>query len=131
MHGPDGIASIHALQMHGCCAGWGAVRNTAKVKEGSTVAVFGLGVIGLAVIEVRPAFVPGIPLRWIPSIAACTCLPPFHCQVMAVRAFAVRKYMSHQQRAMSAGGEAGWRTAHLWHRHQPGEVRARKEVGRR
>ncbi len=33
-------------------AGWGAVENTAKVKKGSTVAVFGVGVIGLAVIEV-------------------------------------------------------------------------------
>ena len=34
-------------------AGYGAVTKTAKVKAGSTVAVFGLGVIGLAVIEVR------------------------------------------------------------------------------
>ena len=33
-------------------AGYGAVTKTAKVKAGSTVAVFGLGVIGLAVIEV-------------------------------------------------------------------------------
>ena len=32
--------------------GWGAVTKTAKVKAGSTVAVFGLGVIGLAVVEV-------------------------------------------------------------------------------
>ena len=46
---------MHALHLtYGCSVGWGAVRNTAKVKEGSTVAVFGLGVIGLAVIEVRP-----------------------------------------------------------------------------
>ena len=42
-----------------CCVGWGAVKKTAKVKEGSTVAVFGLGVIGLAVIEVRYLFQPG------------------------------------------------------------------------
>lgn len=35
-----------------CGAGWGAVENTAKVTKGSTVAVFGAGVIGLAVIEV-------------------------------------------------------------------------------
>lgn len=39
--------------MAACGAGWGAVTKTAKVKAGSTVAVFGLGVIGLAVIEVR------------------------------------------------------------------------------
>lgn len=32
-------------------AGWGAVYNTAKVKPGTTVAVFGLGAVGLAVIE--------------------------------------------------------------------------------
>ena len=37
----------------GCCVttGLGAVHNTAKVKEGDTVAVFGLGGIGLAVIQ--------------------------------------------------------------------------------
>ena len=46
-------------------AGWGAVRNTAKVKEGSTVAVFGLGVIGLAVIEVRSVCLPGCSLWFI------------------------------------------------------------------
>ena len=32
-------------------AGWGAVYNTAEVKLGSSVAVFGLGAVGLAVIE--------------------------------------------------------------------------------
>ena len=31
--------------------GWGAVYNTAKVQPGTTVAVFGLGAVGLAVIE--------------------------------------------------------------------------------
>lgn len=31
--------------------GWGAVFNTAKVHKGSSVAVFGLGAVGLAVIE--------------------------------------------------------------------------------
>ena len=35
----------------GVSTGWGAVFNTAKVEAGSTVAVFGLGAIGLAVIE--------------------------------------------------------------------------------
>jgi len=53
--------SMHDL-LYGCCAGWGAVRNTAKVKEGSTVAVFGLGVIGLAVIEVCHVFLPGFAM---------------------------------------------------------------------
>ena len=38
------------------------MRNTAKVKEGSTVAVFGLGVIGLAVIEARPVHLPDMLL---------------------------------------------------------------------
>ena len=45
-------------------AGWGAVRKTAKVKEGSTVAVFGLGVIGLAVVEVHSAPSPARLLLW-------------------------------------------------------------------
>ena len=31
--------------------GWGAVENTAQVEAGSTVAVFGMGAVGLAVIE--------------------------------------------------------------------------------
>ena len=35
----------------GVSTGWGAVFNTAKVESGSTVAVFGLGAVGLAVIE--------------------------------------------------------------------------------
>lgn len=35
----------------GISTGWGAVFNTAKVTPGSSVAVFGLGAVGLAVIE--------------------------------------------------------------------------------
>lgn len=35
----------------GISTGWGAVYNTAKVHEGSSVAVFGLGAVGLAVVE--------------------------------------------------------------------------------
>lgn len=35
----------------GVSTGWGAVFNTAKVQPGSSVAVFGLGAVGLAVIE--------------------------------------------------------------------------------
>jgi len=35
----------------GVATGWGAVLNTAQVEDGSTVAVFGLGAVGLACIE--------------------------------------------------------------------------------
>ena len=35
----------------GISTGWGAVWNTAQVEEGATAAVFGLGAVGLAVIE--------------------------------------------------------------------------------
>lgn len=35
----------------GVSTGWGAVFNTAKVQPGSSVAVFGIGAVGLAVIE--------------------------------------------------------------------------------
>ena len=35
----------------GVSTGWGAVFNTAKVEPGSTIAVFGVGAVGLAVIE--------------------------------------------------------------------------------
>jgi len=40
-----------ALLGCGITTGWGAVFNTAKVEKDSTVAVFGLGAVGLAVIE--------------------------------------------------------------------------------
>eukprot|EP01025_Chloroclados_australasicus_P028637 TRINITY_DN28385_c0_g1_i1.p1 TRINITY_DN28385_c0_g1~~TRINITY_DN28385_c0_g1_i1.p1 ORF type:complete len:265 (+),score=35.92 TRINITY_DN28385_c0_g1_i1:168-962(+) len=35
----------------GVATGWGAVHNTAKVHKGATAAVFGLGAVGLAVVE--------------------------------------------------------------------------------
>jgi len=46
-------APLEKMCLLGCgvSTGWGAVFNTAKVEEGSTVAVFGLGAVGLAVIE--------------------------------------------------------------------------------
>ncbi|KAG2433792.1 hypothetical protein HXX76_008150 [Chlamydomonas incerta] len=49
----DVNAPLDKVCLLGCgvSTGWGAVFNTAKVKAGSTVAVFGLGAVGLAVIE--------------------------------------------------------------------------------
>lgn len=49
----DKEAPLDKVALLGCgvATGWGAVYNTAKVTPGSTVAVFGLGVVGLAVIE--------------------------------------------------------------------------------
>jgi len=46
-------APLDKICLLGCgvATGWGAVFNTAKVTPGSTVAVFGLGAVGLAVIE--------------------------------------------------------------------------------
>ena len=35
----------------GVATGWGAVFNTCKIESGKTVAVFGLGAVGLAVIQ--------------------------------------------------------------------------------
>jgi S-(hydroxymethyl)glutathione dehydrogenase/alcohol dehydrogenase len=51
----------------GVTTGIGAVHNTAKVKEGDTVAVFGLGGIGLAVIQGAVQAKPVVSLRWIPT----------------------------------------------------------------
>ena len=47
------VAPLEKVCLLGCgvTTGIGAVHNTAKVKEGDTVAVFGLGGIGLAVIQ--------------------------------------------------------------------------------
>ncbi|MEW5297472.1 MAG: hypothetical protein WDW36_000678 [Sanguina aurantia] len=49
----DKAAPLDAVCLLGCgiATGWGAVYNTAKVKPGTSVAVFGLGAVGLAVIE--------------------------------------------------------------------------------
>ncbi|GLC34829.1 hypothetical protein PLESTB_001168700 [Pleodorina starrii] len=49
----DPSAPLDKVCLLGCgvSTGWGAVVNTAKVKPGSSVAVFGLGAVGLAVIE--------------------------------------------------------------------------------
>lgn len=46
-------APLEKVNLLGCglATGWGAVQNTAKVEPDSTVAVFGLGTVGLAVIE--------------------------------------------------------------------------------
>eukprot|EP00192_Tetraselmis_astigmatica_P011508 CAMPEP_0117669494 /NCGR_PEP_ID=MMETSP0804-20121206/12165_1 /TAXON_ID=1074897 /ORGANISM="Tetraselmis astigmatica, Strain CCMP880" /LENGTH=380 /DNA_ID=CAMNT_0005477561 /DNA_START=84 /DNA_END=1226 /DNA_ORIENTATION=+ len=46
-------APLDKVALLGCgiATGWGAVFNTAEVHEGATVAVFGLGAVGLAVIE--------------------------------------------------------------------------------
>lgn len=46
-------ASLAKASVMGCAVptGMGAVRNTAKVEPGSTVAVFGLGAVGMAVIQ--------------------------------------------------------------------------------
>jgi S-(hydroxymethyl)glutathione dehydrogenase/alcohol dehydrogenase len=49
----DKAAPLGRACLLGCgvATGWGAVENTAKVQPGQTVAVFGLGAVGLAVIE--------------------------------------------------------------------------------
>jgi S-(hydroxymethyl)glutathione dehydrogenase/alcohol dehydrogenase len=48
---PAAPLGVMCLLGCGVTTGIGAVHNTAKVKEGDTVAVFGLGAIGLAVIQ--------------------------------------------------------------------------------
>ncbi|KAI8474378.1 MAG: formaldehyde dehydrogenase [Monoraphidium minutum] len=49
----DKAAPLDKVCLLGCgvSTGWGAVFNTAKVQPGTSVAVFGLGAVGLAVIE--------------------------------------------------------------------------------
>ena len=46
-------APLEKVCLLGCgvSTGWGAVHNTAQVEAGSTVAVFGLGAVGLACVE--------------------------------------------------------------------------------
>lgn len=53
----DKAAPLDRACLLGCgvATGWGAVENTAKVQPGQTVAVFGLGAVGLAVIEAAKA----------------------------------------------------------------------------
>nr|XP_043631311.1 alcohol dehydrogenase-like 4 isoform X2 [Erigeron canadensis] len=49
----DPKAPLNTMTLFSCClsTGFGAVINTANVHQGSTVAVFGLGAVGLAVIQ--------------------------------------------------------------------------------
>ena len=49
----DPGADLKKVCVLGCgvSTGWGAVWNTAKVKGGSSVAVFGLGAVGLSVVQ--------------------------------------------------------------------------------
>jgi len=49
----DSKAPLDKICLLGCgvSTGWGAVYNTCKVQKGTSVAVFGLGAVGLAVIE--------------------------------------------------------------------------------
>jgi S-(hydroxymethyl)glutathione dehydrogenase/alcohol dehydrogenase len=49
----DKKAPLDKVCLFGCgvATGWGAVWNTAEVETGSTVAVFGLGAVGLAVVQ--------------------------------------------------------------------------------
>ena len=51
------LADLNKMCMLGCgvSTGWGAVVNTCKVTPGSSVAVFGLGAVGLAVIQAAAA----------------------------------------------------------------------------
>lgn len=46
-------AKLEEMSLLGCgiSTGWGAVENTMKVQKGETAAVFGIGAVGLAVIE--------------------------------------------------------------------------------
>lgn len=46
-------APLDKISLLGCgiATGWGAVWNTAQVEEGSTAAVFGIGAVGLAIVE--------------------------------------------------------------------------------
>ncbi len=65
------IAEISAAKVHpgadpglmcllgcGVSTGWGAVTNTVKMQARASVAVFGLGALGLAVIQVRVSIFP-------------------------------------------------------------------------
>ena len=49
----DPAAPLDTVCIFGCgvSTGWGAVWNSAKVEVGSTVGVFGLGAVGLAVVQ--------------------------------------------------------------------------------
>ena len=50
-------ADLNKACMLGCgvSTGWGAVFNTTKVQPGSSVVVFGLGAVGLAVVQAAKA----------------------------------------------------------------------------
>jgi S-(hydroxymethyl)glutathione dehydrogenase/alcohol dehydrogenase len=63
----DKEAPLDKVALFGCgvTTGLGAVENTAKVEEGAVTAVFGLGAIGLAVIQGW-----NWPKKWVPLISS-------------------------------------------------------------
>lgn len=65
-------APLEKVCLLGCgvTTGIGAVHNTAKVKPGESVAVFGLGGIGLAVIQARCRPRPGASWQSTPTLAS-------------------------------------------------------------
>jgi S-(hydroxymethyl)glutathione dehydrogenase/alcohol dehydrogenase len=69
---PDANPEQVCLLGCGVTTGLGAVKNTAKVQEGDTVAVFGLGGIGLAVIQAPSSRRPAASSRSTPTPASST-----------------------------------------------------------
>jgi hypothetical protein len=65
---PDANPEQVCLLGCGVTTGIGAVHNTAKVQEGDSVAVFGLGGIGLAVIQGARQARPAASSRWTPTL---------------------------------------------------------------
>lgn len=68
-HQEMGFFSVSHNLISSCCivgvsTGFGAVFNTLKVKPGSSVAVFGLGAVGLAVVQA--AKFAGVSLSLLP-----------------------------------------------------------------
>lgn len=76
----------------GVTTGIGAVHNTAKVKAGDSVAVFGLGGIGLAVIQARCRRRPGAFWRLIPTRINSLSLKRWARPILSIRTTTISRF---------------------------------------
>lgn len=76
----------------GVTTGIGAVHNTAKVKAGDSVAVFGLGGIGLAVIQARCRRRPGAFWRLIPTRISSLSLKRWARPILSIRTTTISRF---------------------------------------
>lgn len=98
----NGYSDLNKVCMLGCgvSTGWGAVFNNTKIKPGSTVAVFGLGAVGLAVIQAAKlagcSYIVGVDLNKkkfekAEELGATECISPISLDEVDIKKWLLEK----------------------------------------